>query len=393
MANTLTDYLIGQRESFDEACFCDVDSLVLSTAAYLSFDRGILGCLDGGQRVPLPMVLCGVSHEELLGAGWLPRMGGKEFLTALLQSPRFMAISACNYVNDVSADSEMQFSAITFFFPDDTAYVAFRGTDNSLAGWKEDFKLAYMQEVPSQVRAREYLERIAAMNPRGIYVGGHSKGGNLAEFAAMTCSAYAYAQIKRVFNHDGPGFAHAPSTRFDSDTYNALLHKTVPQSSVFGVLLEKRKTYRIVRSSGVLFGQHASTRWTVTDNDFVTAETLGPDALIIRDALAGWAAAYEPEQLELLVDTVFDVLGSADAETWNEFGRARIANTAAVIGAVANLPADMRTSVLTMLLQLAPCLGIETAKLLRDVMAYGIAINPMSAQTIPSAHPANTSLG
>lgn len=362
MEQSIVEYLASQRASFSTAPLNDVDSLILSTIAYFSFEKGTLGRTVPSEVVPLPVAICGTSHDDLYGSIWLSHMGGDEFLAALLASPRFMNLAVGYYANEVSNHFEKQFSAVTFFFPDGEAYVAYRGTDNSLAGWKEDFNLTFMEEVPSQVSARTYLEDIAGTSPSKLYVGGHSKGGNLAEYATLTCRDQTFEQVERVFSHDGPGFAFTPSARIDSAAYNAKLSKTVPESSIFGMLMESRGDYRVVRATGMLFAQHASTHWVVENGDFVTLDTIAPEAAILSASMNSWAQKYDREQRELFIDAVYEMFLAAGVDTWREFGENRSGNALAVAEAVAKLPADMRSTLFGMLRDLAPILGSEAAK-------------------------------
>ncbi len=366
MEATIVDYLHNQRASFHEVPFNDVDSLVLSTIAYFNFEKGALGRTVPNERIALPVAICGISRDNLYGGIWLARMGGDDFLTALLANPRFMDAKVGFYANEFSNHFEKQFSAITFFLPDGTLYVAFRGTDNSLAGWKENFNITYMAEVPSQIRARSYLEDIASIQGARLYVGGHSKGGNLAEYAALTCREQSFNKIEHVFNHDGPGFAFTPSERINSAAYNQKLSKTVPESSVFGMLMENRSCYRVVHATGILFAQHASTHWAVEGNDFVTAEEITPDAAIVSSTLNSWAKSYEPEQRELFIDAGYSVFCAANAETWAEFSENRAGNVLAVAEATAKLPADMRSTFFSMLRDVAPILSSAAAKQARE---------------------------
>ena len=379
MDSTIIDYLAKQRASFSDVPLNEVDSLVLSTISYYRFENGTLGRTVPSEIVPLPVAVCGISRDELYGGFWLSRMGGDEFLAEVLASPRFMELKVGYYANDVSNHFEKQFSAVTFFLPDDTVYIAFRGTDNSLAGWKEDFNLTFMEEVPSQISARTYLEDIADMHAAPLFVGGHSKGGNLAEYAALTCRNQTFEKVVSIFNHDGPGFAFIPSDRFDTPAYDAKLRKTVPESSVFGMLMENRTRYRVVRAAGVLFTQHASTRWAVEGDDFVTLDQISPEAAIISGTLNSWAKLYEPDKRELFIDVVYDIFCAANAETLAEFSENRTSSALAVAGAAAKLPADMRSTLLDMIRDIAPIIGVEAAKKAKDKLhmdAISAAVTP-----------------
>ncbi len=362
MEHTIVEYLHKQRASLEDVPLSDVDSIILATIAYFNFENGTLARTMPTELVPLPIAICGIAHKDLFGGIWLERMGGDEFLAALLTSPRFMDLNVGYYVNEVSGHFEKQFAACTFFFPDGSAYAAFRGTDNSLAGWKEDFNLTFMEEVPSQISARTYLEDIAGTDPAHLYVGGHSKGGNLAEYAALTCREQTFAKVERVFNHDGPGFAFKASKRIDEPAYKAKLSKTVPESSVFGMLMESRADYRVVQSTGVLFAQHASTHWVVENGDFVEVGKISPEAAILSSTMNSWAKSYEPEKRELFIDAVYDIFCAADADTWRELSENPSGAALAMAGAVAKLPADMRMTLLHMVRDLAPIVGSETAK-------------------------------
>ena len=368
MDRTIVDYLARKGASFADEPLNEVDSLVLSTIAYFGFEHGALGRVVPSAVVPLPVAVCGIPRDGLYGGIWLSSMGGDEFLAALLASPRFMELQVGYYANDVSSHFEKQFSAVTFFLPDDTAYVAFRGTDNSLAGWKEDFNLTFMEELPSQVSARTYLEDIAYAHASPLFVGGHSKGGNLAEYAALTCSDCAFDKIVRVFNHDGPGFAFAPSGRLGAPAYDAKLRKTVPESSVFGMLMEDRACHRAVRASGVLFAQHASTHWAVEGDGFITIDHISPEAEIISGTLNRWAKRYEPDRRELFIDAVYGIVCAAGADTLAELSENRAGSALAVAGAAAKLPPDMRSTLFEMVRDIAPIVGAEAAKKAKDVL-------------------------
>ncbi|MBO4352387.1 MAG: DUF2974 domain-containing protein [Eggerthellaceae bacterium] len=362
MDHTIVEYLEEQRASFSDVPLNDVDSLVLSTISYFRFERGVIGRIVPTELIPLPVAICGIAHTDLYGNIWLSHERGDEFLAALLSSPRFMDLKVGYFINEVSNHFEKQFSAITFFFPDGSAYVAFRGTDNTLAGWKENFNLTFMSELPSQISARTYVEDIADTGVQRLYVGGHSKGGNPAEYSALTCRDQTFDKIVRVFNHDGPGFAFKPSERIDTPEYEAKLHKTVPESSVFGMLMESRSNYRVVRSLGKLFAQHAATHWVVENDDFVTLDAISPEAAIISGTLNNWAKSYDLEKRGMFIDAVYEIVCAANADTWAQFAEDGAGSARAVAEATAKLPADMRATLFRMLRDIAPIMGAEAAK-------------------------------
>ena len=364
MSGTIVTYLGECRESFSRVPLNEVDSLVLSTIAYFYFEHGSLAGLSPDERLPLPQALCGVLSSDLLGDSWVAHAGGDPLLLALFKSSRFMELSVGNYVTELSHKDEKQFAAMTFYLPDGSAYVAFRGTDSSLVGWKEDFNLSYLQTVPSQERALAYLQDEAGRCEGPLFVGGHSKGGNLAEYAALACDDEIFSRIVGVFSHDGPAFLHEPSARIHEAAYIGKLHKSVPESSVIGMLMESRNNLTIVHAEGVMFVQHASTRWVIENRAFTRAAAITPDAEIVGRTLHKWALAYEPAKRELLVNALYDVLNAGAASTWGEWGKDYLGNSRAVLEVAFKLPPDLRNEILGMFMDVAKVFGIEA----RDVM-------------------------
>lgn len=368
MSENIIDYLGRQTASFDDVPVNDVDSLIFCTISYFYFEEGALGQVHASERLPLPMVLCGIPHEQLFGGGWLTEFDGEGFLAAVLASPRFAAVQMGYYVNQISDHIEKQFSAVTFFLPDaaGTVYVAYRGTDNTLAGWKEDFNLGFMDVVPSQRDAAHYLSGIASACGGPLIVGGHSKGGNLSEFAALTVDDSVYKRLRAVYNHDGPSFMDDPSPRIKKADFKAKLHKTVPESSVFGMMMERRGDYRIIRANSLAFLQHAPLNWVVEGDDFVTVQTLTTDATLFDETMNSWALGYTSEQREKFVDTVFEVLKSTKVETWSQFEANQLANMGKVLAQTVQLEPDMRDMVIGMFMGVAKIYGGEAFKHLSE---------------------------
>ena len=197
------DYLAWRGElTLAQSPFNCVDALILSVLAYMSFGDAA----PGGEAVEL-----GTAAQALLarGEGEPGARNGtdRRLLEALAGSARFcgMRLLACEEC--VDPRREMQFGAFTALTGDGAVFVAYRGTDNTLVGWKEDLNMSFAPVVAGQRRAVQYLERAAGMAPGPLRLGGHSKGGNLAVYAGAFCAPETQARIEAVFNNDGPGFA------------------------------------------------------------------------------------------------------------------------------------------------------------------------------------------
>lgn len=351
MEKTIIDYLLEHQETFGELPFGDVDSLVLSTIAYFQLEQGAIGRLapDSDEFIALPVALTGIARDKLFGKSWLVSFRGNELLSALLASRRFMDLSCGLFVNELDPVQEKQFAAITFLLPDESAYVAYRGTDNTLVGWKEDFNLSFLVSTPGQVAAKAYLERVAHLGiTKRIYTGGHSKGGNLAEYAALTCNDEAYARVRCIYNHDGPSFIEDVNARMDDPDFRRRLHKTVPVESIFGMLMEKRNDYRIVEARSALFSQHAPTNWLVSDTTFVAGAALSARTKIIDEAIVTWGMSFTPEQRKTFLDTVFDIFESTGLTNWADLQDDQVAYLRAMGQAAIQLDPTLRTQILLM---------------------------------------------
>ena len=253
MAN-MFDYLTWRGDlTLSQSPFQDVDSLILSTLAYVFFDGILSESMEETVTIAQAAELYFARPQEV----WKSRVEEDwELLKHLAESERFSKMELCGYVNKLDFAAEKQFSALTILTGDGMAFVAFRGTDSSSVGWKEDFNMSFMDTVPSQQEAGIYLCRAAEYFSGKLRVGGHSKGGNLAVFAAAMCPEKVQERIVAVYNHDGPGFREGMLQR---EGYRAMLPRVqtfVPQSSVIGMLLEHEEEYVVIRSSQKGIMQH-----------------------------------------------------------------------------------------------------------------------------------------
>jgi len=220
------------------------------------------------------------------------------------------------YVNHIDDDAEKQFSAITFLLPGDLAYVAFRGTDSSFVGWKEDLNMAFISPVPSQEESVWYLNRVLDRLSCRLMTGGHSKGGNLAIYAAALCNPSAQNRVERVFSHDGPGFASAFPKSIGYRTVKDRIHKTLPQSSVVGMLLDSEEGYHVVRSNQVGIFQHNPLTWAVEGNDFQYVGSIRRGALRRSRIIRQWADRQDEETRKVFVDALYQIIRATNAATY-----------------------------------------------------------------------------
>ena len=349
--DTMVDYLKNHPQGFSEMPFNSVDSLILSTLSYLDLDSYPYEDVLGGDGVPVVDIVRFSEFESLLNGGWIS--ASKElpaFVEALLRCRRFADLSVRYFVQEDAAAIEKQFCACTFSFGGKTPlyYLAFRGTDGTLAGWKEEFNLSYRKVIPSQRSAERYVSGVLSALPPDarIMVGGHSKGGNLAEFAAATVDETSYERIERIFNHDGPSFLNSPSPRFEEQHFKDKLDKTVPESSIFGMMLEHRDDFSVVQSQATGIFQHNPFSWLTCDDDFLYQESLNPSAAFFDQTLDRWLKSCTPEQRETFIDTIYELIISSDATSWQEFNGAWLPNVAGVLRDGKNLDHETKEIIL-----------------------------------------------
>ena len=325
----ILDYLASEFSSFEEKPFNEVDSLILSHVCMVDFD-GIAPALKERQSftniativnnllaTPAQSVhfrdALQAEHYDTMFTGLVPAKT-KELLIALAASPRFRDMTVSNYLSLFDVEQQTQFAAMTFIQKRDFAYVGFRGTDSSFTGWKEDFNMAFSWPIPSQEQAQRYLEATAKYLPRKLILGGHSKGGNLAVFAAIKVAQRIQERIAHIYNHDGPGFK--PTTISDADYANVhdRITKTVPVDSIVGMLMESREHYRVVVSTGKGIMQHDPFTWEIDGTDFVYAEDISDNAKFADQVLTEWLSHFSDEELSVIVDALFTAVAATGAE-------------------------------------------------------------------------------
>lgn len=302
------DYLLWRGDlTLEQSPFQDVDGLILSCLSYhyytevlKQYDAAPVRIEDLAKKVnALPEEKLRVRDPQ--DAALLQLVG---------KSRRFQNMEVCLYVDHVDAEKEAQFSAITILLGDGTFFVAYRGTDTSLVGWKEDFNMSFLDFVPAQIMSAIYL-LYAAQNLSGaIRIGGHSKGGNLAVFAAAVCPRKTQDRILCVYNYDGPGFQEG-MLRFQG--YNDIIpkvHSFVPQSAVIGMLLSHQGGYTVVRSSEKGLLQHDPYSWDILGADFVRLEAVSKESQFWDKTLKNWLNSLSQQKREKFVDALFELLST-----------------------------------------------------------------------------------
>lgn len=300
------DYLLWRGDIlFSQMGVNHVDALVFSTLAYVHYDDVVPGefgsfitLRDAAQALlslPDADSRCRVPNDLTL-------------LKAAAQTERFGRVGMTHYRSIFDPNADTQFAAVVFLLEDGTTFLSFRGTDNTLVGWKEDFNMAFQDTVPAQRLALDFVRTFAFVSQAPIFLGGHSKGGNLAVYAGAKCPPDIQSRIQRVYNHDGPGFSEAMMTDPGYLAIVPKIHTFVPQSSVFGMLLEHEEPFTIIRSSHIGLLQHDPYTWEVLGGNFILMEELTADSRFLDRTFKTWLAGMTNEERGDFFDAVFDLL-------------------------------------------------------------------------------------
>lgn len=318
----LYDYLNWRGDlSFETVPPCEVDNLILSIISYIDFSGTVSD--EFPQRKPAAL-LTATRNYLRAQSGIIKNLGliiPRETITLLVRASktaRFGLARPFCYVNRICDKEEKQFSAVSFMLPGGSTFVAFRGTDDTLVGWKENFNMSFMHPVPAQEEAVQYLEYIAGHTEGNIYVGGHSKGGNLAVYAAVKASPVVKERIEAVYNNDGPGFDR---DFIESEDYLAMrdrIHTLVPQSSVVGMMLEHEERYTVVKSTTTGLLQHNGLTWAVMGGSFIKLDAIDDRSRLIDSSLKAWLAEISAEDRERFVDELYEAVSATNAKTLSE---------------------------------------------------------------------------
>ena len=311
MAN-IFDYLTDvQYDSFYDLPLNELDVLALTELTYLSFDnlldQFVNRLSEVATRVPRENTM--LTNKERL-----------QLLDQLASHKRFKNSKLSNFVNEIDTEEQKQFAAMTYRLNLDTYLIVFRGTDDSIIGWKEDFHMTYMKEIPAQKRALTYLEDFFKQYPKQkVIIAGHSKGGNLAVYASSQIQPELQEKITAIYTYDAPGLQAQLTETTGYEEIIPKIQRYVPQGSVIGMMLEVPDTPIIVKSTALGgIAQHSTFSWLTEEHHFVQLEANSSESLQIKDTLKEWVDSVPDEELELCFDLFFGTILESGINSIND---------------------------------------------------------------------------
>ena len=338
----IMDYISWRGDlSFEQSQFNEVDNLILACFSYVNLDG--ISAVTKQKGIGLKKLT-----KEFMKLHTMKELeADKSFIRLapfmmmeMAKSVRFGKCVVRNYVNDIVTEAEQQFAAMEIVLEDGTSYVSFRGTDDTIIGWKEDFNLS-TGVVPAQKRAIEYLQKISEHTDGLLRVGGHSKGGNLAIYGSVMCKS-AHEKILEIYSNDGPGFSREFQELPETKEMMPKIIRIIPEYSIIGTLLEHEKEPVIVASSSKGLLQHDGFSWEVQGPALVRRDSLNKTALRFIEILHKWIDGMDMEQKRLLIEDLFATLQASGYENLSEVQSGGLKSLAAMVKRVEKFAPESR---------------------------------------------------
>lgn len=301
------------NKRFSQLPFCDADALVFSRLSYINWEMTIDGDDNDTHKVVKIRDFASPKLSEKLTLSDLNQKQAMSFLVALANSNRYKHVRVGYVKKEFSKENTIQYCAMTFFLKNEEPIIAFRGTDTSLVGWKEDLCLAFKNTLPSQLSALNYVEKFASLYDGKFKIVGHSKGGNLAAYALYTMSDETYKKLSIVYNLDGPGFLN-PDSIFSKRRVldrSRTMKKIIPAESLVGILLKQTSDYEVVESSKFLVSQHNIINWKIDNktHELKISKKRSIVSKTFEESTSKWVDSTSPEDIDISSSYIIEFLG------------------------------------------------------------------------------------
>ena len=344
------DYIKWRGDlSFYQSRFCAVDGLVLSSLTFINFDA-----LGGGEDICIKAATedyCPSGSYDDTDFGLIvPTIKINKLFCKCGPTKRFGSIVVSDFVEKIDAEEGIQFAAMTFHISRDRMVVAFRGTDDSIIGWREDCCLSYLEEIPAQGMAVRYISRIANKYPgKKIIVVGHSKGGNLSLYSALKCPEEVSERIIRAYSFDGPGLS---KEMMSNERYHAMKNRLeiiLPQSAYVGVMFERGERFSVIKSTGRGLFQHDPFTWEIDGASLVPMNELSTVGKLHEARFRDRMEELTAEDRRAVVEMLFDSISASGIKTLSELRERGFAKVLSVIKTYGTYDKEKRELVRTLL--------------------------------------------
>lgn len=340
--SNIMDYLNWRGDlTFKQDEINEVDAIILARFSYLPFKDINIEKIDSIENISNKMK--DINLDKFI---W---KDDKEFIIKLGKTRRYKDLIITDYKEVFDIESEKQFAAVTIWLPKGYKYISFRGTDMSLVGWKEDFNMSFMKDIPSQLEAVKYLNEVGRRYRDKLILGGHSKGGNLSIYASMFCKDRIKRKIVEIINADGPGFDESVITTEEYIKIVDKINTYIPQSSVVGRLLEHNEDYEIIYSTQKGIMQHDVYSWQVNARNLVRIPELTKESQLANKVVRNWLEKTTIKQRKNFINIIYDILVATEAQSVTDFGIDTLKKVLQVIRKYKNIGKEERKEIEAMI--------------------------------------------
>lgn len=325
--------------SFKTHPFNEIDALILTELVYIHFDGIVPGV---GEEGCITIREANARYEKSKEREMLFYKQKEELFDVLAKSPRFSEMTLCNFVDTYDVEAQQQFAAMHVNVSPYLTFIAFRGTDSTVVGWREDFNMSYMMPVPAQQSAVDYVNQTAKGLFKKYWIGGHSKGGNLAVYAGVFCMPKIQKKIVKINSFDGPGFNRK---MVDDPAYKAVedrISAFVPEGSIVGMLMEHEEDYKVVASTEFGLLQHEGFSWVIDRDNFVFVEDVDAFSKTFSISLKTWLSGMTTEERKGVVDSFFGVFEAAGIDDFMDIADIDVRTAGNLLKAVTRVPHEHR---------------------------------------------------
>lgn len=340
----MIDYLSwrGNLPICSEVPFCAVDSMILARCSYLRFDLISL--------YPEYSFSDALDQLSALDPDVFFNENDPLLIECLRKSRRFSNIPISDYTVCREPEKAEQFAAIVFHLPYNELYLSFIGTDDTLYGLREDFNLAYLPSIPSQEHGLKYVREILAKYPSAtLRLGGHSKGGNVAQFAAYHLETEERKRLISAESFDGPGFDESLTPLHEPEDLLPKLISYLPEDSIIGRMLHHRDEICIVKSRDNGISQHNLYNWEVLGDNFVSAEHFESSSDVIHDTLSELTDQCPPEQRRAFFEGLYGMIASSNTDNTGKLAKNWYRNFPELFSSYRDIPEEDRKTALSVL--------------------------------------------
>ena len=311
----IVSYIKRQQENtFKDVPFNEVDALVLAQFIYLKWDGLVPSISDKREAVYLLDIVEGMDYSHVFSDERY-RKDNLELFEAMVVSKRYGRMQM-NYFSDItSVLAETQFSAMTVFLEEGPTVIIYRGTDETMVGWKEDFNMSFKEPVTGQSLSAMYLQQVSELIVGNYIVTGHSKGGNFAVYASMNVEDKIQDRIEKVYSFDSPGFRPEILESVDFNKIKDRIVKFMPHSSIFGMLLQSKEDFQVVECFSIGVLQHNPYNWQVIGNEFKKVDKLDRSSVFLNETYNEWIYSLSDEELHAYSDIWYHIMQEAKITT------------------------------------------------------------------------------